>query len=68
MKKRTSDRTLESFKIFPYLAWGVTLFFSYFVFTIIVDLQQTVQQLQTVTQSLETKVAVPVDQIQDFDR
>ncbi len=43
--KYKSDRSLESMKIFPYIAWGVTLAFAVFVFDIAMRLHETADQL-----------------------
>lgn len=50
-----SDRTLESFKIFPYIAWGITVLFVLFVYKITLDLQE-------VTDTLSKQVAARQDE------
>ncbi len=57
--KHKMDRTLESFPIFPYIAWGVTFFFAYFVYQITVELQETTKQLQTQADSIQQMIEVP---------
>ncbi len=53
------DRTLESFPIFPYIAWGVTFFFAYFVYQIVLELQETTKQLQSQADSIQQMIDVP---------
>lgn len=64
---KKSDRTLESFKIFPYVAWGITLLFALFVYNIAVDLKETTTRLQAQTDALELRANTPIDQITDFE-
>ncbi len=56
------DRTLESFPIFPYIAWGVTFFFAYFVYQIVVELQETTKQLQIQADSIQQMIDIPAKQ------
>lgn len=58
--KHKMDRTLESFPIFPYIAWGVTFFFAYFVYQIVGELQETTKQLQMQADSIQEMIEVPV--------
>lgn len=53
--KHKSDRSLESFRIFPYIAWGVTIFFAVFVFNIALKLQATADQLAQQATYLESQ-------------
>ncbi len=54
------DRTLESFPIFPYIAWGVTFFFAFFVYQIVGELQETTKQLQMQADSIQEMIDAPV--------
>ncbi len=45
MKKSGNDRTLESFKIYPYITWTLIIGFSVFVYNI-------TQKLEAVTETL----------------
>lgn len=63
----SGDKTLESLKIFPYVAWTVTVLFAVFVYNITLELQEVTQNLQAQTTALELKVNTPVDQIDDFE-
>ena len=67
MKTNGNDKTLESYKIFPFIAWGVTLGFAFFVYTIAMDLKATAQQLRVQTDALEQKAQTPAGDIVDFD-
>ena len=65
--KHKSDRSLESLSVFPYVAWGITFVFAYFVYTLATDLQATAERLQVQVESLEHKAKTPVEDIEDFD-
>jgi hypothetical protein len=52
-----SDKSLESFAVFPYVAWGVTIAFAFFVYNIAVELQDTAARLEIQTKALEQNVA-----------
>ena len=67
MKTNGNDKALESYKIFPYVAWGVTLFFTVFVYNITMELKNVTEDLQAQTQYLVEKVDTPVEQIEDFE-
>lgn len=62
--KHKSDRNLESLKVFPYIAWGVTIFFAIFVYNIALELQETADQLATQAAYLEAQTKLPVNQIE----
>lgn len=59
MKTNGNDKHLEAYKIFPVIAWIVTLSFATFVYNITHDLQEVVLNLQAQTQSLQEKVDAP---------
>lgn len=67
VKPSPGDKTLESLKVFPYLAWAVTLLFAVFVYNITLELQQVTTKLQAQTAALEEKVNTPVEEIDDFE-
>ena len=67
MKTNGNDKSLESYKIFPYIAWTITFIFAYFVYTITTDLQMVVRELQVQTQQLQEKVNTPAHEIEDFE-
>jgi uncharacterized membrane protein len=57
MKKTTGKRSLEGYKIFPFIAWGLTLAFAVFVYNITTELQGVAEQLQ----SQATQQALQID-------
>jgi len=57
MKHQTSKRSLEAYKIFPYVAWGLILGFIFFVYNIVLELQDTTAQLEKQAKSLQEQVA-----------
>lgn len=65
--KHKSDRSLESLTVFPYVAWGLTFVFAYFVYTLATDLQETAERLQIQVESLEQKTHIPAEDIRDFE-
>ncbi len=67
MKTNGNDKTLESYKIFPYVAWIIIFAFIFFVYSITMRLQTVIQDLQTQTQNLQEKVNTPIQDIEDFD-
>ncbi|MCA9355379.1 hypothetical protein KC865_02400 [Candidatus Kaiserbacteria bacterium] len=67
MKTNGNDKALESYKIFPYVAWILTLSFAAFVYNITLELQAVTRDLQTQTQWLQEKVNTPVGEITDFE-
>jgi hypothetical protein len=67
MKTNGNDKTLEAYKIFPYVAWGLTVVFSFFVYNITMDLKTVTENLQAQTKALELKVNTPTEKIEDFE-
>ena len=62
MKNKNNKRTLESFKIFPYLAWTLVAGFSVFVYNITVELRQVADDLALQSEFLsEQSKKVPTD-------
>ena len=41
----TGERTLEKYKAFPYIAWAVFIGFAIFVYTLVLELQETAESL-----------------------
>jgi len=66
MQLDTGKRSLEKFKIFPYVAWGLTIGFAIFVYNITTELQAVTRDLQQQTQALEAKIEANDPQA-DFD-
>ena len=66
--KSTADKSLEAFKVFPYVAWGLTVIFAFFVYNITMELKAVTTQLQAQTKSLEEKINTPISEVADFKR
>ena len=60
MKTNGNDKSLEAYKIFPYVAWILTACFDFFVYKITTDLKSVVADLQEQTQRLQDKVDTPL--------
>ena len=67
MKKTGPDRTLESSKIFPYLAWGLIGGFVFFVYHITLRLQTAAADLAIQTEITETIATGPIEDIKNFE-
>lgn len=67
MKTNGNDKALESYKIFPFVAWGITFAFAYFVYDITTELKSVVQDLQVQTEQLQEQVNTPVQEIKNFE-
>lgn len=65
--KKPNDRRLEAFKIFPYVAWSLTLIFTCFVYNIVMDLREVTTDLQAQTDYLKQQVNVTPDKIKNFE-
>lgn len=63
----SSSRTLESYRIFPYIAWATFIFFALFVYNITLELKEVTENLQRTTYSLEAKVDQQAGQIADVE-
>lgn len=68
MKTNGNDKTLESYKIFPIIAWVLIIGFALFVYSIAVDLKQTADQLGAQADLLQKNARTPAADIVDFDR
>lgn len=66
MKQDIGKRTLEGHKLFPYVAWVLTIGFAIFVYNITTDLQAVTKDLQAQTAELQKKVSEN-DPEADFD-
>ena len=67
MTKQTGKRSLEAYKIFPYIAWGLTVVFALFVYNITRELQDVTNQLQTQADQLQVQINTNQDTEADFD-
>ena len=56
MQNLGPERKLEAFKIFPYVAWMLIIFFALFVYKITTELNATAAELEETTSSLQTKL------------
>tara|TARA_B100000508_G_scaffold20642_1_gene14067 strand:- start:2103 stop:2333 length:231 start_codon:yes stop_codon:yes gene_type:complete len=68
LKPQKNDRTLESLKIFPLVAWGLTVGFAFFVYNITMELKEVTTDLQAQTQYLQEQINTPVYKITDFEK
>ena len=67
MKKSHHDKSLESNKVFPYVAWGLIFLFIYFVYNIVLELKAVTDDLREQTRELQLKANTPVNEITDFE-
>lgn len=68
MKTNGNDKALESYKIFPYLAWTLIIGFSYYVYVIAMNLQETAERLSAQADLLEMSVNNPTKEPVDSNR
>lgn len=68
MKTNGNDKALESYKIFPYVAWILTFGFAAFVYNITMDLKEVTLELQQQTEWLQERIEAPAAADTDFDR
>lgn len=66
--KLKNDKALETYRIFPYIAWGVTILFAVFVYNITRELQAITSDLQKQTQYLQERIDTPTHEITDFSK
>jgi hypothetical protein len=67
MKTNGNDKSLESYKIFPFVAWGLVLSLALFVYNLSTDLKEKVDNLEAYTHATETKAHTPPEDIEDFE-
>ena len=67
MKTNGNDKTLESYKIFPYIAWTLTIGFGLFLYNLTLELKEVASDLQVQTQFLQEMVDTPVNEIENFE-
>ncbi len=67
MSRPALDRKLESFKIFPYVAWGLVVFFVFFVFKLTTELGDNAESLSQQSNSLETKANVKSSDLKNLN-
>ena len=67
MKTNGNDKALESYKIFPFIAWGLVAGFAIFVYMITLELQSVADRLEQQSLELRTIANTPPSEITDFD-
>jgi hypothetical protein len=67
MKTNGNDKSLESYKAFPFIAWGTSLLFAFFVYNITVELQEVTTDLHEQTTWIETQANTQTEAIVDFE-
>ncbi len=67
MKTNGNDKSLESYRIFPIIAWIITILFAAFVYKIAQELEEITTRLQIQTNRLQEKVDTPAELIEDFN-
>lgn len=67
MKTNGNDKALEAYKIFPFVAWILTIGFAFFVYKIATELQVVADNLEEQTNQLQVKINTPVEEIEDFE-
>jgi hypothetical protein len=60
------DRRLESFRLFPYVAWILTALFTFFVYQITVELREVSANLELQSEFIEEQVKKQPENIKDF--
>jgi len=68
MKTNGNDKALESYKIFPIIAWALVIGFAFFVYNIATRLQTVASDLEAQTQWLQQQVNAPPGEIKNFER
>lgn len=70
MKTNGNDKVLESYKIFPYIAWILTFGFVMFVYHIAMELRIVAESLQAQTSFLQEQIKQSPEgvQYQNFER
>ena len=68
MKSTSNKRHLENFKVFPYVAWGLIISFSLFVYGIAQNLRTVTQDVAAQTAFLESTVTTPAAEVENFQR
>jgi len=63
-----SKRALESYKVFPIIAWTLVIGFSIFVYTLVQELQATTTELAIISDRLEEQANTPPNELTDFSR
>jgi hypothetical protein len=67
MKTNGNDKALEAYKIFPYIAWVLTLGFAIFVYNITMELKAVADNLEAQTQFLQEQINASPEK-QNFEK
>lgn len=67
MKTNGNDKALESYNIFPIVAWILTFSFAIFVYKITQDLKEIATDLQRQSDILQQQTNKPIEEITDFE-
>jgi len=65
--KESYRRSLEGLKVFPIIAWTILFLFSYFVYSMVLELRAVSAELRTSTERLERAVAEDPSMITSFE-
>lgn len=68
MKTNGNDKSLESYRIFPFVAWSLVIGFTMFVYNITLKLQAVTNDLKAQTTWLQEQVDTPSHEIKDFTK
>lgn len=68
MKTNGNDKALESYKIFPFIAWTLIIGFALFVYSMIMELKASTERLSARTELLEQHVRTAPGSIVDFEQ
>jgi cell division protein FtsN len=63
----SNSRALESYKLFPYVAWTVIIGFTFFVYGIAMELKAVATTLQNQTQNLQDITTLNQQEFQKAD-
>jgi nitrate reductase NapE component len=67
MRRAFQSRKLESFRLFPILAWGFVIAFTFFVYTMTMNLKSATSELKSQTNLLEAATKAPSGAKTDFE-
>lgn len=63
-----SKRSLEQYRIFPYIAWTLVATFAFFVYTLTTELSTATAELEATANQLEARANQDPAVITDFSR
>lgn len=63
-----SKRSLEKYRVFPYIAWTLVGGFAFFVYTLTAELSTATAELEAATNQLEIRANQDPATITDFSR